>query len=184
MRRTCAARCALRQAPSRPFRDSAVQPRHIALAFVLAFFWGLNFVVITVALVGVPPLLLAAVRFALAAIPVVFLPRPSVPWPLLVAIAATHSLASSDFCSRRWRSACRPGSRRSPCRSRRSSRSPSPPRSLRRMTDATGRSQAALLAFLGLLLVATTVGARGVTLAGFLLLLALPDPGRRERAYP
>jgi O-acetylserine/cysteine efflux transporter len=65
-----------------------LQPRHIALAVVLSIFWGLNFVVIAVGLTGFPPLLLAALRFVVAALPVVFLPRPPLPWktPILLSL--------------------------------------------------------------------------------------------------
>ena len=42
--------------------------RICTLALVLALFWGFNFVVVTAALGDVPPLLLAAVRFSLAAL--------------------------------------------------------------------------------------------------------------------
>ena len=66
-----------------------MQPRHIALAVLLSIFWGLNFVVITIALRDFPPLFLAAVRFAIAAVPILFLPRPPIGWPMLVAIGGT-----------------------------------------------------------------------------------------------
>ena len=41
-----------------------MQPRHVLLAVVLSVFWGLNFVVITVALTDFPPLFLGGLRFA------------------------------------------------------------------------------------------------------------------------
>jgi O-acetylserine/cysteine efflux transporter len=66
-----------------------VQPRHVALAILVAFIWGLNFVLIDVALVSFPPILLAALRFVLASLPVLFLPRPKVPWRRMVAIGST-----------------------------------------------------------------------------------------------
>jgi O-acetylserine/cysteine efflux transporter len=66
-----------------------LQPRHIALAVLLSIFWGLNFVVITIALRDFPPLSLAAVRFAIAAVPILFLPRPPIGWPMLAAIGGT-----------------------------------------------------------------------------------------------
>ncbi len=48
--------------------------------------WGTNFVVIHVALEALPPLALAAVRFALAFLPAAFfIRRPAVPWRLLAA---------------------------------------------------------------------------------------------------
>jgi O-acetylserine/cysteine efflux transporter len=66
-----------------------MQPRHIALAVLLSIVWGLNFVVIAVALGGFPPMLLAAIRFMIAAIPVFFIARPAISWGLLVAISLT-----------------------------------------------------------------------------------------------
>ena len=48
--------------------------------------WGTNFVVIKLALAHLPPLLFAALRFALAFFPaVLLLPRPAVPWRNLAA---------------------------------------------------------------------------------------------------
>jgi O-acetylserine/cysteine efflux transporter len=66
-----------------------VQPRHVLLAVVLSIFWGLNFVVITVALTDFPPLFLAALRFAIAALPALFLPKPAVRWSMLITIGMT-----------------------------------------------------------------------------------------------
>lgn len=63
--------------------------RHILLALLVAAIWGVNFTVISIGLGSFPPLLLAAMRFSLAALPVLFLPRPDMPWPRLMAISAT-----------------------------------------------------------------------------------------------
>ncbi|WP_367846915.1 EamA family transporter [Rhodoferax sp. WC2427] len=60
--------------------------RHFLLALAVVAVWGSNFVVIKVALVHFPPLLLAALRFALALLPaVLFLPRPAASWRNLAA---------------------------------------------------------------------------------------------------
>lgn len=54
-------------------------------ALVVTALWGFNFVVIAVGVREVPPLLLACLRFVLAAVPaVLFIRRPQVPWKLLV----------------------------------------------------------------------------------------------------
>ncbi|MFV3130639.1 EamA family transporter [Niveispirillum sp. KHB5.9] len=53
-----------------------MRPLHIALAFLVAVIWGANFVIIKLALTGFPPILLTALRFTLAALPVLFVPRP------------------------------------------------------------------------------------------------------------
>jgi O-acetylserine/cysteine efflux transporter len=59
---------------------------HMLLAVAVAAVWGSNFVVIKMALVHLPPLLLATLRFALAFLPAAFfLKRPAVPWSHLAA---------------------------------------------------------------------------------------------------
>jgi O-acetylserine/cysteine efflux transporter len=60
--------------------------RHLLLALAVVAVWGTNFVVIKLALGHLPPLLFAALRFTLAALPAVFLlPRPPVAWSNLAA---------------------------------------------------------------------------------------------------
>jgi O-acetylserine/cysteine efflux transporter len=64
-----------------------VRPRHILLAVVVIVIWGVNFVVIDVALRDVPPLLLAALRFALTAVPaIVFVRRPPIACGWIIAV--------------------------------------------------------------------------------------------------
>ncbi len=59
---------------------TALSPRHALLALGVVAVWGTNFVVIKLALGHLPPLLFATLRFALAAVPGVFvLRRPAVP---------------------------------------------------------------------------------------------------------
>ncbi len=58
----------------------------LLLAIAVAAVWGTNFVVIKIALVHLPPLLLAALRFTLAFLPAAFfVKRPAVPWTHLAA---------------------------------------------------------------------------------------------------
>lgn len=65
-----------------------VRDRFLALAIVLV--WGVNFVVIKVGLQGMPPLLLAGLRFAFVALPAIFfIKRPQVPLKWLVAYGLT-----------------------------------------------------------------------------------------------
>jgi O-acetylserine/cysteine efflux transporter len=54
-----------------------MRPIHILLGILTAAIWGFNFVVLKVALVDIPPLLLTALRFSLACLPVLFLPKPA-----------------------------------------------------------------------------------------------------------
>ena len=61
-------------------------PRHVLLAVLVVAIWGTNFVVIKAALATLPPLLFAALRFALAFVPAaLFVARPNIPWRILAA---------------------------------------------------------------------------------------------------
>lgn len=63
-----------------------LSPARLLLALAVMAVWGTNFVVIKIALEHLPPLLLAALRFTFALIPLAFfLPRPKVPWRNLAA---------------------------------------------------------------------------------------------------
>lgn len=58
----------------------ALTARHALLALGVVAVWGTNFVVIKLALGHLPPMLFATLRFALAAVPMMFVvPRPKVP---------------------------------------------------------------------------------------------------------
>jgi O-acetylserine/cysteine efflux transporter len=73
-------------------------PKDLLLALVVVIAWGINFVVIKVGLHGVPPMLLGALRFALAALPAVFfVKRPQMPWRWLLAYGATISFGQFAF---------------------------------------------------------------------------------------
>jgi len=64
-----------------------MRPAHVALAVLVAALWGLNFVVIEVGLEDFPPLLLSALRYSLAALPVLLLRGgPGVPWRWVLAV--------------------------------------------------------------------------------------------------
>ena len=66
--------------------------RHVALACAVAVVWGVNFVVIDVGLDSFPPLLFAALRFALVALPAVFfVRRPRVGWRWVLAVGTFMS---------------------------------------------------------------------------------------------
>ena len=68
-------------------------PAHTALALLVAVIWGLNFAVMKIGLESFPPLFLTGLRFLIAAIPVLWLARPAVPWPLMLAIAGSWYVA-------------------------------------------------------------------------------------------
>ncbi|MBW3099006.1 EamA family transporter [Pseudohoeflea sp. DP4N28-3] len=63
--------------------------KHILIAVLVAALWGFNFVAIRLGVDEIPPLLLAMLRFSCAALPALVLPRPKVPWPLMIAIGMT-----------------------------------------------------------------------------------------------
>jgi O-acetylserine/cysteine efflux transporter len=63
---------------------------HFGLALLVVAIWGINFVVIKVGLHQVPPFLMVALRFTLAAIPAMFfIPRPNVRWRYLIGFGLT-----------------------------------------------------------------------------------------------
>jgi O-acetylserine/cysteine efflux transporter len=67
-----------------------MRPVHVALAVLVAAIWGLNFVIIEVGLDDFPPLLLSALRYALASLPLLLLGGgPGVPWKWVLAVGAT-----------------------------------------------------------------------------------------------
>ncbi len=66
--------------------------RHALAALAVATVWGVNFVVIHVGLSHFPPLLFAALRFALVALALPFVPRPGVPVRYVVAVGVFLSM--------------------------------------------------------------------------------------------
>ncbi|WP_313517478.1 EamA family transporter [Pseudomonas sp.] len=75
-----------------------MSPKDLLLALVVIIVWGLNFVVIKVGLHGLPPMLLGALRFILAAFPAVFfIKRPQIPLRWLLAYGLTISLGQFAF---------------------------------------------------------------------------------------
>jgi len=69
---------------------SHLSARDLGLALLIVFFWGTNFVVVRWGLGLLPPLLMAAIRFALVLFPAIFfIKKPKVSW---------GSLALYGFC--------------------------------------------------------------------------------------
>lgn len=67
-------------------------------ALAVIVLWGLNFVVIKLGLDSLPPMLLGALRFTLAAVPAVFfIPRPRIPLRWLIAYGMTISFGQFAF---------------------------------------------------------------------------------------
>jgi O-acetylserine/cysteine efflux transporter len=68
---------------------SPMRPLHIASAILVAVIWGVAFVVSKIGLESFTPPQLTVLRFAVASIAVLWLPRPAVPWTSLVLIGST-----------------------------------------------------------------------------------------------
>ncbi|MGK8439215.1 EamA family transporter [Ectopseudomonas hydrolytica] len=75
-----------------------MSPKDLLLALLVIVVWGLNFVVIRVGLEGMPPMLMGALRFMLAAFPAILLVRrPQVPLRWLLAYGMTISVGQFAF---------------------------------------------------------------------------------------
>ena len=61
----------------------------VGLGVLVAVLWGLAFVATRIGLDSFSPAQLAAIRFLIAALPALVLPRPAVSWPLLIATGLT-----------------------------------------------------------------------------------------------
>jgi O-acetylserine/cysteine efflux transporter len=74
-------------------------PRDIIAAVLVAAVWGFNFVAIHVGINNFPPLLFSALRFTLAAIPVIFLLRlgPPMAWRYIFAIGMVLGVIKFSF---------------------------------------------------------------------------------------
>ncbi|QOZ27512.1 EamA family transporter [Bradyrhizobium sp. CCBAU 51753] len=67
-----------------------MKPADVGIAVMVAVIWGLAFVASRIALDELPPELMTALRFGIAAVPCLFLRKPAqVSWPLLIAISFT-----------------------------------------------------------------------------------------------
>jgi O-acetylserine/cysteine efflux transporter len=66
-----------------------MKPADVCIAVMVAVIWGLAFVASRIALDEFSPELMTTLRFAIAALPCLFVRRPKVSWPLLIAISFT-----------------------------------------------------------------------------------------------
>jgi len=66
-----------------------MKPTDVSLAVMVAVIWGLAFIASRIALDEFSPALMTALRFAVAAVPCLFVRKPDVSWPLLIAISGT-----------------------------------------------------------------------------------------------
>jgi O-acetylserine/cysteine efflux transporter len=78
--------------------ETSMRPKDLGLALLVIVVWGLNFAVIKVGVAGIPPLLLGALRFLLAAVPaVLFVKPPKVPLRWYLAYGLTISVGQFAF---------------------------------------------------------------------------------------
>lgn len=76
----------------------AMRPVHLAMVLLVILVWGVNFAIIKVGLVGVPPLLLGSLRFVMAAFPaLLFLRPPKLPLRLYLAFGMSMSVGQFAF---------------------------------------------------------------------------------------
>jgi O-acetylserine/cysteine efflux transporter len=66
-----------------------MKPSDIAIALLVAVTWGFGFIASRLALNEFSPELMTALRFSIAALPCLFLRKPAVSWPVLIAISST-----------------------------------------------------------------------------------------------
>src|SRR5580692_2959968 len=91
--------CGNRNRASR-VRAKSMKPSDVFLAVLVAVIWGLGFVATRFALDELPPGLMTAMRFAIAAVPCLFVRRPNVSWTVLIAISFTLFLG--QFLAQSW----------------------------------------------------------------------------------
>ena len=77
-----------------------MKPADICIAVLVAVIWGLGFIASRLALNEFSPELMTALRFSIAALPCLFLRKPDVSWPVLIAISS--SLFLGQFLSQAY----------------------------------------------------------------------------------
>jgi O-acetylserine/cysteine efflux transporter len=77
-----------------------MKPADVFLAVLVAVTWGFGFVASRLALDELSPALMTAMRFAIAAVPCLFVPRPKVSWTVLIVISSTLFLG--QFLAQSW----------------------------------------------------------------------------------
>jgi O-acetylserine/cysteine efflux transporter len=77
-----------------------MKPSDVCLAVLVAVTWGLGFVASRWALDELSPALMTTLRFAIAAVPCLFVRRPNVSWPILISIS--FWLFLGQFLAQSW----------------------------------------------------------------------------------
>lgn len=143
---------------------------HVGLAVLVAVLWGAAFVATKIGLGSFSPSELVAVRFLVAAAPAAFLPRPAVPWSVLVWLGLTLFTGQFLFQFFGMASGMPPGLTSVVVQTQALFTILFSALALREKPAARQVSGVAI-AFAGLALIAVTVG-RDATVAGFALTLA------------
>ena len=148
-----------------------MKPQHMVLALLVAAIWGVNFTVVTIGLGHFPPLLLAAIRFVIAAIPALFLPRPNVSWPRFLAIGTTLFLGQFGFLFTGMAVGLPPGLASVALQSQ-AFLTILIAAFILHEQPTTRQISGTIVAFIGLVVIAATVGGSGFSIAGLILCLA------------
>lgn len=148
-----------------------MKPKHLLLALAVTALWGGNFVVIRIGLDSFPPLLLAALRFVLAALPVLFLPRPDISWPRMIALGLAWFVGQFSLLFLGMAAGMPPGLASVVLQSQAFFTVIVAALALK---ERPSRRQGlgSLVALSGLALIGATAGTGGVTVLGFAMLLA------------
>ncbi|MBP0444649.1 EamA family transporter [Roseomonas sp. SSH11] len=149
-----------------------MKPGHIALALLTTALWGFNFVMIRIGLEsGLPPLLMAALRFMVVAIPALWLPRPKIPLGRMLAIGMFLFVGQFALLFTGMAAGMPPGLASVTQQSQAFLTALFAAAMLRERPGA--RSVAGMaIAFAGLALIGTTAGTAGMTSLGLTLCLA------------
>jgi len=148
-----------------------MKPKHLLLALVVTALWGGNFVVIRIGLDSFPPLLLVALRFVLAAVPVFFLPRPDISWPRMFALGLAWFVGQFSLLFLGMAVGMPPGLA-SVVLQFQAFFTVIAAALVLKETPSRRQSFGSFIALCGLGLIGTTAGTGGVTVMGFLLVLA------------
>lgn len=147
-----------------------MRPREILLALFVVVAWGVNFVIIEIGLGTMPPLLLAALRFAVAALPAMLIPRPAVPWPRFIFIGLVLFTGQFGLLFLSMKVGMPAGLASVVIQSQAFLTGPIAALVLGEKISPR-QMGGTVIAFIGLAAIATTAGGGGVTLVGLLLSL-------------
>lgn len=146
-------------------------PAHVGLALLTTALWGFNFVMIRIGLEsGLPPLLMAAMRFMVVAIPAIWLPRPAIPLRRMLAVGGFLFVGQFALLFSGMAAGMPPGLASVTAQSQAFMTGLLAAAVLRERPSARALAGMAV-AFAGLALIATTAGAGGVTGVGLALCL-------------